>query len=77
MQIWNEQNADEEVLAMVVRTGAGTTVGYMLQQVLQPDIGFGHRDPFVKVDQPCMQVHLGQHLLVQYSRRHYNPVAAW
>ena len=35
-QVWNEDNADEEVLAMVVRTGLRTTMGDMLRQVMAP-----------------------------------------
>ena len=50
LQVWNEAKADEEVLAMVVRTGLCTTMGTMLRQVMAPlntlDL---FRDPFVVV----------------------------
>ena len=33
-QMWNEEDAGDEVLAMVARTGLRTTVGSLLQQVM-------------------------------------------
>ena len=33
MQVWNEQDAQEECLAMVVHTGSNTSVGQMLLQI--------------------------------------------
>lgn len=35
MQVWT-QDADDEVLAMVVRTGVCTVIGSMLRQVFAP-----------------------------------------
>ena len=53
-QVWNEEDADEEVLAMVVRTGLRTTVGALLRQVLNPMHLTEHRkDPFVRVRFAC------------------------
>lgn len=50
LQVWNEAKSDEEVLAMVVRTGLCTTMGTMLRQVMAPlntlDL---FRDPFITV----------------------------
>lgn len=34
MQVWNEEDAEDEVLAMVVRTGLHTTMGGMMRQVV-------------------------------------------
>ncbi len=34
VQVWNEQDAEEEVLAMVARTGLCTSMGSMMRQVL-------------------------------------------
>ena len=33
-QVWNEQDPEEEVLAMVVRTGLYTSMGSMMRQVI-------------------------------------------
>ena len=33
MQVWNEEDAEDEVLAMVVRTGLHTSMGGMMRQV--------------------------------------------
>ena len=49
-QVWNEERAEEEVLAMVVRTGFHTTLGNMLKQVTAPVHGSDvSKDPFVTV----------------------------
>lgn len=59
-QVWNEKAPEEEVLALVVRTGLHTNMGSMLRQVLTPVIG---TDPFVKVC--CTLVpHLAYHAYV-------------
>ena len=34
MQVWNEEDAEDEVLAMVVRTGLCTSMGSMMRQVV-------------------------------------------
>ena len=36
VQVWNEEDAEDEVLAMVARTGLRTTVGNLLRQVMSP-----------------------------------------
>lgn len=36
VQVWNEGSSEDEVLAMVVRTGLCTTMGIMLRQVTNP-----------------------------------------
>ena len=49
-QVWNEDQADEEVLAMVVRTGLCTAMGDMLRQVIAPvSETNSFKDPFVTV----------------------------
>lgn len=40
IQVWNEQDAQEECLAMVVHTGSNTSVGQMLLQI---DNSKGHK----------------------------------
>ena len=35
-QVWNEEDAEDEVLAMVVRTGLRTTVGNLMREVMSP-----------------------------------------
>ena len=34
MQVWNEEDVEDEVLAMVVRTGLHTSMGEMMRQVV-------------------------------------------
>ena len=49
-QVWNEDQADEEDLAMVVRTGLCTTMGDMLRQVMAPlNETSPFKDPFFTV----------------------------
>ena len=49
-QVWNEDQADEEVLAMVVCTGLCTAMGDMLRQVVAPiNETSPFKDPFVTV----------------------------
>ena len=49
-QVWNEGSSEDEVLAMVVRTGLCTTMGTMLLQVTKPPNRFQiHQDPFLRV----------------------------
>ena len=49
-QVWNEDQPDEEVLAMVVRTGLCTAMGDMLRQVVAPvNETSPFKDPFVMV----------------------------
>ena len=50
MQMWNEEDPEEEVLVMVARTGLRTTMGRLLRQVMSPMQMTRHRvDPFMKV----------------------------
>ena len=52
-QLWNERDAQEEVLGMVIRTGLYTTMGTMLRQVMAPLNAVDHvRDPAVAVSPP-------------------------
>ena len=51
-QVWSEDQADEEVLAMVVRTGLCTAMSDMLRQVMTPlNETSPFKDPFLIV---CM-----------------------
>lgn len=58
MQVWNEQQPNEETLAFVVRTGLCTTMGLMLRRVMAPLSISGV--PFAKVNslstQGCTQL---------------------
>ncbi|DBA96365.1 TPA: hypothetical protein ACH3X3_002538 [Trebouxia sp. C0006] len=48
-QVWNESNAEDEVLVMVVRTGLCTTMGNMLRQVTNPLHNTQlYKDPFLR-----------------------------
>ncbi|KAL0046765.1 hypothetical protein WJX82_009387 [Trebouxia sp. C0006] len=47
-QVWNEEDPEDEVLGMVVRTGLRTTVGNLLRQVMCPvHTAEPHKDTFV------------------------------
>ena len=49
-QVWNEEDAEDDVLGMVVRTGLRTTVGNLLRQVMCPvHTAEPHKDTFVVV----------------------------
>jgi len=51
-QVWNESNAEDKVLVMVVRTGLCTTMGNMLRQVTNPLHNTQlYKDPFLRVSQ--------------------------
>ena len=55
--MWNEEDPEDEVLAMVVRTGLCTTMGSMLRQVMNPlqeGIGTWATDPFLPVSSLAM-----------------------
>ena len=53
LQVWNEEDAEDEVLAMVARTGLRTTVGNLLRQVVSPAYASQPRkDTFVVVSFP-------------------------
>ena len=48
--MWNEAGPEDEVLAMVVRTGLCTTMGNMLRQVTNPLHNTKmYRDPYLRV----------------------------
>ena len=50
LQVWNEEDAEDEVLGMVARTGLRTTVGRLLRQVMCPVHTIEpHKDTFVAV----------------------------
>jgi len=50
--VWNESNAEDEVLVMVVRIGLCTTMGNMLRQVTNPLHNTQlYKDPFLRVSQ--------------------------
>ncbi|DBA71773.1 TPA: hypothetical protein ACH3X2_011039 [Trebouxia sp. C0005] len=46
-QVWNAQDAQDEVLVMVVRTGLNTTMGTMVRELISPSKGEVEPDPFV------------------------------
>lgn len=58
-QVWNEEDAEEEVLAMVARTGLHTSMGSMMRQIFY---NATHSTPrFIKVWQvdahgPCIHL---------------------
>ena len=48
LQVWNEEDPEDEVLALVVRTGFNSTMGNMLRQVVCPvDSVKWKQDPFL------------------------------
>lgn len=48
-QVWNAEDPEEEVLAMVVRTGLNTTMGNMVRQTLSPAFAPAEKHPFIQV----------------------------
>ncbi len=36
IQLWNDEDPNDEVLAMVVRTGCNSTIGNMLRHAMRP-----------------------------------------
>ncbi len=48
LQVWNEEDPEDEVLALVVRTGFNSTMGNMLRQIVCPiDSVKWKQDPFL------------------------------
>ena len=52
MQVWNAEDAEDEVLAMVVRTGLNTTMGAMVRQLIAPVDVKTEKEPFEPVSIP-------------------------
>ena len=52
-QVWNDEDQDDEVLAMVVRTGCNSTIGNMLRQAVRPSSFLSAADTLVTVSSPC------------------------
>ena len=49
VQVWNAEDAYDEVLAMVVRTGLITCMGSMVRHIISPSYERKEKDPFVQV----------------------------
>ena len=52
VQVWSDKDADEEVLAMVVRTGLDTTMGSVLRKVMTVPRGSAPHSKVMKVSSP-------------------------
>ncbi len=52
MQVWNEEDAEDEVLAMVARTGLCTSMGAMMRQVVYNAMLV--KNQFIKVSPRCL-----------------------
>ena len=52
-QVWNAADSEDEVLAVVVRTGLNTCMGSMIRQFIAPPYEYVAKDPFVKVTRAC------------------------
>lgn len=48
MQVWNDEDPDDEVLAMVVRTGCNSTIGNMMRRAIRPSHFLSATDSLVK-----------------------------
>ena len=48
-QVWNAEDTEDEVLAMVCRTGLNTQMGSMLRELVAPSKQAAESDTFVKV----------------------------
>ena len=53
--MWNAADPEDEVLAMVVRTGINSTVGAMIKQIVAPS-RMQRPDPFLQVSPPWSRV---------------------
>ena len=51
-QVWNAVDPEDEVLAMVCRTGLNTQVGSMVRQLATPSKLANQKDPFIRVSPP-------------------------
>lgn len=49
MWVWHADDPEEEVLAMVVRTGLYTSMGSMVRQILSPSFVPAEKYPFLQV----------------------------
>lgn len=49
VQVWNPEDAEDEVLAMVCRTGLNTQMGSMVRELVTPTTLSARKDNFVKV----------------------------
>lgn len=56
IQVWNADDPEDEVLAMVVRTGLNTCMGSMVRQMIAPTRLQKEATPFVAVT--CAAMHL-------------------
>ena len=66
MQVWNDEDQDNEVLAMVVRTGCNSTIGSMLRHAMRPASYLSSTDSLVTVSaapshSPCLFLLLAAH----------------
>ena len=57
-QVWNDEDQDDEVLAMVVRTGCNSTIGNMLRRAIRPSRFLSASDSLIKASR---LTRLGQH----------------
>ena len=48
-QVWNAVDPEDEVLAMVCRTGLNTQVGGMVRELANPSKLVHQKDPFIRV----------------------------
>lgn len=48
--MWHADDPEEEVLAMVVRTGLHTSMGSMVRQILSPSFTSAEKHPFLQVE---------------------------
>lgn len=56
-QLWNDEDQDDEVLAMVVRTGCNSTIGDMLRRAIKPARFLSATDSLIKVSYLTTSVH--------------------
>ena len=49
VQVWNPEAPDDEVLAMVCRTGLNTVMGVMVKELLAPIRRYKERNPLLPV----------------------------
>ncbi len=82
-QVWNPEDAEDEVLVMVCRTGMNTTLGSTIRQLLTPTKVYKEKDPFLLVNPSqaftpsCnhaqhLCLHAMQPVLVELTKMHFS-----
>ena len=73
VQVWNPDNPDDEVLAMVCRTGLNTVMGVMIKELLAPIRQYKEKDPLLPVSCASL-LQFGQICMCHISQQSCRPI---